>query len=128
MVLNLTKEQENEMICMHRTGKYTYEQLGKQFGISRSTAWKIVTNKVGKTRKYKKKADIQIDANGCKLLTDKMLDATTKLIEAMADYCLAFDIEDTEIVTKLFGCGLDLQDFIICGYGEFAKDCLNIKR
>lgn len=121
----LTAEQKKELVELYETGQYTYESIAKKFGIVRNTAWKIVTNAKDEEREHNKQALEELNAKSKEFSTQRRK-ATTKLIEAMADYALAYNLKDTVIVERLFKCGLTMADFVLCGYGAFAKDCLGL--
>ena len=122
----LTAEQKKELVELYETGQYTYESIAKKFGIVRNTAWKIVTQAKDEDRERNKQAFIEELNAKTKEFSMQRRKATTKLIEAMADYALAYNLEDTVIVDRLFKCGLTMTDFVLCGYGAFAKDCLGL--
>ena len=44
------------------------------------------------------------------------------LIEAMCNYALEFSWTDSETIDMLIECGIEKQDFIDCGYGDFIKE------
>lgn len=122
----LTQEQKRELVELYDTGEYTYESIAKKFGIVRSTAWKIVTKAKDEERERNKQAFEEELNTKTKEFSMQRRKVTTKLIEAMADYAIVYNLEDTEIVERLFKCGLTMVDFVLCGYGEFARDCLGL--
>lgn len=122
----LTPEQKKELVELYETGQYIYESIAKKFGIVRNTAWQIVTKAKDEERERNKQAFTEELNAKTKEFSMQRRKATTKLIEAMADYALAYNLEDTVIVDRLFKCGLTMADFVLCGYGAFAKDCLGL--
>lgn len=122
----VTPKQKQEIVELYGTGQYTYESIAKRYCISRSSVWKIVTNAKDEERERNKQAFTEELNAKTKEFSMQRRKATTKLIEAMADYALAYNLEDTVIVDRLFKCGLTMTDFVLCGYGAFAKDCLGL--
>lgn len=123
----LTAEQKKELVELYETGQYTYESIAKKFGIVRNIAWKIVTQAKDEERERNKQAFSEELNTKTKEFSMQRREVTTKLIEAMADYAMVYNLEDTVIVDRLFKCGLTLADFVLCGYGEFAKRLFRIE-
>ena len=120
--MTYAEHRDKEINRLYATGRYTYEQLAKKFGISRSKVATVCTPETKEERKqiFKERKQTAKRPSGNRKCN--RVELATKLIEAMSDYALAYNWEDHFLIEKLLDCGIARRDFVAAGYGEFVRE------
>lgn len=121
---SLTQEQKQEIVALYKSSKYSIAKIADKYNVSKKVVWRIIENNRLKEREQIQTGYKEEVESRRKDFSTKRKETTTNLIEAMADYAVVCGLEDVEVVNRLFKCGLTMADFVLCGYGKFARDCL----
>ena len=111
----LNKTQREEIYRLHTESGITCKSLADIYGIKEGTVRNIIMN-LNSMKPVKPSVKLQ-----AKIKTK------TRLIESMSDYALECGWVEPYLVKKLMDCGITLNDFKDCGYGEFVKEYIKIK-
>ena len=115
----------NEINRLYATGRYTYEQLGKKFNLSKS-AIGLICKDVSRKEVKRKQIESFFKDSSVKVRPTKNYKShialTTGLIESMSDYADAHGWEDDVLIKRLTDLGITRRDFELAGYSEFVRE------
>ena len=114
-----------EINRLYATGRYTYEQLGKKFNLSKSAIW-LICKDISRKEVKKKQFESIFKDNNIKTRPSKKYKShialATDLIESMSDYADAYGWEDDILIKRLTDLGITRKDFELAGYSEFVRE------